>query len=378
MQCGELLTNIFINVSSPLNLILTCKDWYNIFNDDSTRAEWVVYQCGRAHALYHAIRLDPFIDSLRQNSRRRSPWASDLDIQVFIYLLEEADRQFKSIGLSKAGNDMELFFFLSAGPHEINDARIILGKNRDHIEDLILKYKFIPFPPRPKHLQTQTSTNIEEYPAKDGFENNKQLNIIARAILLSKDLVSCWKKIEILNRKVKGIECFEFLYNLIVEDRDKRFLDAMNILLKNKSNDYPFKPLEFSAMYYNWCLYTFGKDAEITEWCFEDILETRISMNCKQDQKYQDPTGLMQDEFKNNLVINPKASSEIEQLKFINIKMNNLKIEQKKLDQKDEWSNELRKLYIKIFSSDIQIGTFEFRAHLKSFWESVQIITLDV
>ena len=47
------------------------------------------------------------------------------------------------------GNVMELFHFLSAGPHVIKDAPGILQKNMNSIEDLIMNKKFIPFPPRP-------------------------------------------------------------------------------------------------------------------------------------------------------------------------------------------------------------------------------------
>ncbi|RIB27554.1 hypothetical protein C2G38_2061530 [Gigaspora rosea] len=61
--------------------------------------------------------------------------------------------------------------------------------------------KFIPFPPRPKSKQIDGTTNNastnppERYPPKDGYENNRQLNVIARAILISDDLVKLWKRI---------------------------------------------------------------------------------------------------------------------------------------------------------------------------------------
>src|SRR5581483_5478870 len=35
----------------------------------------------------------------------------------------------------------------------------------------------------------------DEYPSKDGFENNRQLNVIARGILIHPDLVNLWKQI---------------------------------------------------------------------------------------------------------------------------------------------------------------------------------------
>ncbi|CAG8617331.1 9649_t:CDS:1, partial [Scutellospora calospora] len=62
MQQGlsdEISINIFKYVTFPLSLILTCKNWYNISNDHMARAEWIVNQYGRAHALFHSIRLGP-------------------------------------------------------------------------------------------------------------------------------------------------------------------------------------------------------------------------------------------------------------------------------------------------------------------------------
>jgi hypothetical protein len=74
------------------------------------------------------------------------------------------------------GNDMELFHFLSAGPHVINYVPGMLRKNLKDIEDLIIK--FVPFPPRPKAFQLDFNNDPhihqqsipEEYPSKDGFE----------------------------------------------------------------------------------------------------------------------------------------------------------------------------------------------------------------
>jgi hypothetical protein len=105
--------------------------------------------------------------------------------------------------LPSKGNDMELFHFLSAGPHVINYAPGMLRKNLKDIEDLILNKRFVPFPPRPKAYQLDLNSDPhihqqpipEEYPSKDGFENNRQLNVIARGILIHPDLVNLWKQI---------------------------------------------------------------------------------------------------------------------------------------------------------------------------------------
>ncbi|CAG8753098.1 7205_t:CDS:1, partial [Funneliformis mosseae] len=62
--------------------------------------------------------------------------------------------------------------------------------------------KFVPLPHRPSNyklsydIDPHNMTVVpEEYPSKDGFENNRQLNAIARAILLDASLVHLWKEI---------------------------------------------------------------------------------------------------------------------------------------------------------------------------------------
>ncbi len=72
----------------------------------------------------------------------------------------------------------------------------MLKKNLKYIEDLILLHKFTPFPPRPKLPQLDLNNDPhnhhppipEEYPPKDGYENNRQLNIHLELVIL-------WKKI---------------------------------------------------------------------------------------------------------------------------------------------------------------------------------------
>src|SRR5436190_612391 len=108
----------------------------------------------------------------------KSPWASNLPIFVFTYLLDEGYKQLANINeaLPSKGNDMELFHFLSAGPHVIDYAPGMLRKNLKDIEDLILNKRFTPFPPRPKTLQLDLNNDphihqppiTEEYPSKDG------------------------------------------------------------------------------------------------------------------------------------------------------------------------------------------------------------------
>jgi len=117
-------------------------------------------------------------------------------------LLKEA-RELYGPDLPLKGNDIESFHFLTGGPLPINLAPGKLNENLEGIKDLILNKKFVPFPPRPTILFEDTIEyqkemqiiNCEKYPAKDGFENNKQLNIIARAILIYPEIVELWKQI---------------------------------------------------------------------------------------------------------------------------------------------------------------------------------------
>lgn len=154
------------------------------------------------------LKIEHNVDQLGQErirafqERIRCPWASNLTPEVFTMLLHEGFKRFGNETAVK-GNDMELFHFLSAGPFVINHAPAKLKQNLPQIEDLIKKYHFIPFPPRPKPKmadfddenakQTNSYSVQEEYPPKDGFENIRQLNVIARAILIHCDLVQLWK-----------------------------------------------------------------------------------------------------------------------------------------------------------------------------------------
>ncbi|GBC43975.1 uncharacterized protein OCT59_014803 [Rhizophagus irregularis] len=129
----------------------------------------------------------------------KSPWASNLPIIVFTYLLDEGYKQLANMMKPYR----QVFHFLSAGPHVINYAPSMLRKNLKDKEDLILNKWFVPFPPRPKAYQLDLNSDShihqqpipEEYPSKDGFENNRQLNVIAKGILIHPDLMNLWKQI---------------------------------------------------------------------------------------------------------------------------------------------------------------------------------------
>ncbi|CAG8513820.1 17563_t:CDS:2, partial [Acaulospora morrowiae] len=93
------------------------------------------------------------------------PRESKLPIPVFPYLIKEASNQPNIKELAPMGNDMELFHLLSVAKPKRSNSHYL-------------------------------STNVpEDYPPKDGYKNSRQLNVIARAILVCKDLGILWKYI---------------------------------------------------------------------------------------------------------------------------------------------------------------------------------------
>ncbi|RIA96688.1 hypothetical protein C1645_871869 [Glomus cerebriforme] len=247
--CDELKIEIFKFIEIPISLALTNRKWYTISQDSQARAKWLLHKYGKAHALFHAVRLGNnfitidtvqalfagnaiisryFVQRLlmhfglyderlielriehlqnvnhdRTRDFRGRSWASDLPYLVFEKLINEGYKRLNDKNLPIRGNDMELFHFLSAGPLVIEHAPLRLLQNLDKIKDLILNQKFIPFPPRKKLIYEDTVEYIqltqtrahENYPPRDGHENSRQLNVIARAILIHPNLVNMWKKI---------------------------------------------------------------------------------------------------------------------------------------------------------------------------------------
>ncbi|PKC16762.1 hypothetical protein RhiirA5_493526 [Rhizophagus irregularis] len=133
---GELKVEIFRYVFTPMSLVLLNRNWYSMSQDPHARAEWIIYK--------------------------------------------------------GSCNDLELFHYLTAGAFTINDAPAILTGHLKFIEDLIINKKFIPFPPRPVY-NSYSGGVAENYLSRNGYENNRQINLISRAILIH--LIILWKKI---------------------------------------------------------------------------------------------------------------------------------------------------------------------------------------
>ncbi|CAG8632841.1 4932_t:CDS:1 [Paraglomus brasilianum] len=246
----EIKVEIIFHLSNPTPLARCSHAWYAAVNSPATKARWLTYRYGKTHALFHAVKmgepfinvdvveclfaqkahlsryfiqrlmlgfgkydsrlidlklahtrrpLDPVRNKLIQN-KIRSPWASNLSFDVFSRILKEGHDRFDGNDIPVRGNDMESFYYLSAGPLVISEERKKLKDNINEIERLITTFRFAPFPPRPKirrHITESTeshSVNYDDYPPTDGYENVRQLNVIARAILIHPDLVNVWKQ----------------------------------------------------------------------------------------------------------------------------------------------------------------------------------------
>jgi hypothetical protein len=235
--CNELKVEIFRYVTTPMSLVLLNRNWHSTSQDCHARAEWLIYKYGRAHALFHAIRLNNFVTvevvqvllakkaiisryfvqrltmqfgsydpkliemrtkyNINADIPKEKTWASNLSLAVFTKLITEATNELKG-DVATRGNDLELFHYLTAGALTINQAPPVLSENLQDIEDLIINKKFIPFPPRQRDTPVYKSLpggEVDHYPSRDGFENNRQMNLISRAILIHPELVIMWKKI---------------------------------------------------------------------------------------------------------------------------------------------------------------------------------------
>src|SRR5581483_3310004 len=154
----ELNVDIFRFVTTPISLILTNRQWYTISKDAHARAEWLINKYGRAHALFHAVRLgnsfitqevvqallarkaimsryfiqrllmhfgsydEKSIELQTELNIQKKLWASNLPLPVFTKFITEGYNILNDRNLVAKGNDMELFHFLSAGPLVINHA----------------------------------------------------------------------------------------------------------------------------------------------------------------------------------------------------------------------------------------------------------------
>ncbi|GBB95922.1 hypothetical protein RclHR1_26450002 [Rhizophagus clarus] len=254
--CTDMIAEIFKYVSTPLPLIIIYKNWYDVSQLPHVRAEWLIYKYRRAHALFHAVRLGKcFIteevvhvllankailsryfvqwlikqfgqEDLKLIEMRKmyntngsyKSWVSDLSLPLLNLLLTEATNLYVD-NLAINGNDFELFHYLTGRNLQVIYVADFQSKYIQCTDDLILKKKFIPFPARPR---------IAHFPPIVGYENNRELNIIARAIIFQPELVSLWKRIGY------NEVCSDFnelvLEDLVIEESLDIFESRINII----------------------------------------------------------------------------------------------------------------------------------------------------
>ncbi|CAG8730375.1 9118_t:CDS:2 [Cetraspora pellucida] len=367
----EISIIIFKYVESPMNLMLTCKNWYKISIDQQARAKWIIYKYGHAHALFYAIKLGPnFINlpvaraiiankaiisryfiqrlllhfgkldndlvtlkmeynsnsgrvnnTLSQNIQQstKQPWASDLGMSVFLYILKMAAEQFSEMQLSLKGNDLELFHFLSAGPYGLKEAKIRYRSICEDVNRLVMKGALIMLfspasatnwtPPNPEEVVERLSELIKLGFVLDYTVIVEILLIERQSVEIGNTMIKAFLQIKNesleeflhqclielfrafrLDKSLKKAYVLDFLYSLIDKDHEEVFFKAMEFDLENRLDDNienPFTNLKFPAFYYSWILSKFGPVTKITNWCFNDILEKRVNVDIFVQQHQQ-------------------------------------------------------------------------------------------
>ncbi|CAG8755371.1 17113_t:CDS:2, partial [Funneliformis caledonium] len=125
------------------------------------------------------------------------PWAYNVRLDTLFSILKQGEVQYGE-ELTLRGNDMDKFYHLSGGPFLLMNSHTLLIKNLEEIKKLIINKKFIPFPPTRRlyfYSGYHVDYNLEKFPPFDGYEQEGNLNIIARAILFKPELINTWKSI---------------------------------------------------------------------------------------------------------------------------------------------------------------------------------------
>ncbi|CAG8512297.1 19629_t:CDS:2 [Rhizophagus irregularis] len=196
----EIKIVIFKYVENPISLALANRAWYTIFHDPHARSEWLLNKYGRAHALFHAVRLGRnfltldvikclmakkailsryFVQRLmlqcggcdgrllelrntlnvsqedfkRLNSSQKHHWGYDLSVDVFIYILEEAIKLYESdllfdfwVVLGRSGSQEWNIHLICKNKQEIRLNFLI----KTHDSSILKASDPLAIPPQPK------------------------------------------------------------------------------------------------------------------------------------------------------------------------------------------------------------------------------------
>ncbi|CAI2198072.1 7893_t:CDS:2, partial [Funneliformis geosporum] len=291
----ELNVEIFKYISTPINILVTNRKWYNISQDPHARAEWLIFKYGRAHALFHAIRLGngfitiEVIQALLSKNAILSRYLVQRLLMHFgnydenlIKLKVEHNvsqvdfnrlRALKKNLSSPWGNNIPLSSFVKL----ITEGYIIVARLK-HLIDLGFQL---------------TDSVIEE--AFHLFEH--KLNEIGDLLMNSFQVIrkesesdlasSCLIHAIKPERNLKKTVLLEFLISKIDQPSEalKNALDHYNVGFKFNDKTIrttkEIRSLSVQSNFYYWILKNCDPNSEITRKCFDDIFESRIWIDLK-------------------------------------------------------------------------------------------------
>ncbi|CAG8501817.1 6594_t:CDS:2, partial [Cetraspora pellucida] len=282
----EIKITIFRFIQFPKNLSLTCKCWNNITNDSQARAEWILYQFGCAHSLFHAVRLGPsFITvSVVQSILAKGGIFSRYFVQRLCMHFGRYDNkliEFKIKHMSQA--DAERIQRLQQQNNVPWGSDLPIPVNGRLSEFIELGFK----------LSYSLICDIFQL-FEQRLDDVGEI-LLASFISLKQDPHECFFKNCVTEaikpeRNLKKTNLLDFLYRKMNENQEQLFLNAMKFYgLDNYLIDYDkletyassIRVLTLSSTYYHWALMTFKVDSPITSLCFNDILQTRISIDIR-------------------------------------------------------------------------------------------------
>ncbi|CAG8498629.1 5286_t:CDS:2 [Cetraspora pellucida] len=274
----EIKILIFKYVNNPKPLALCSRIWSVIARDSQARAEWIIYNFGRAQALFHAIRLGPsFINlSVAQAIIARRGILSRYMIQKLLMNYGNYDK--KLIELKIAHNigqiDTERIRSLQEDTKVVNERLvelINLGFRLDYSVICDILYLF------ERKLDKIGNILIESFM----FINKGSRETFVEHCM-----------IESLNprRNLTKFYVWDFLHTLSKDYSENAFKKALDYYLKNDANitviseTTIFAKLSLPLKFYEWALINFGVDSQITERCFDDILRVRANIDLQFQQ----------------------------------------------------------------------------------------------
>ncbi|CAI2172603.1 3261_t:CDS:2 [Funneliformis geosporum] len=240
------------------------RKWHNISQDPFAKAEWLLYKYGRAHALFYAIRLgNGFIT-----------------VEVIQALLS------KGAILSKYFIQR---LFTHFGTYDENLISLKVEHNNALQKELSS--------PWGSNISMSIFTKLITEEDFHIFRLENKLNEIGDLLMASFQVILNVSKSEIASscliqaikpeRNLKETDLLEFLIQRIDNPKEalKSALDHYKVGLKFNAESIKttkeIRSLTVHSNLYSWILKVYGPNSEITQKCFDDIIESRIWVDLK-------------------------------------------------------------------------------------------------